>query len=247
MEPKWLYERYIAHQGYHGGAVRRNSLAAFESAITHGYNIELDVQRTRDGVPMVIHDQNLFNFTGKNANIADLTCREVQTLRHRNSDVRIPTLAEALAVCEGKTGLLIEIKKSDREDDDHAVERAVLPLLKAYRGDCCIISFNPYTVDFFRPHGITRGLLSIAQKMEDYSEVSRPLVKELLGDTEKKVDFIDMAWICLDDPFYQSIAPSIPTVVWTIASEEQYNQIKNKTKNITFERFVPSCQADNNP
>lgn len=61
------FERqYIAHRGFHDnrGECPENSLPAFERAIQMGYGIELDVQLTKDGVPVVFHDWDLKRAAG---------------------------------------------------------------------------------------------------------------------------------------------------------------------------------------
>ena len=61
------FERqYIAHRGFHDNRSEcpENSLPAFERAIQMGYGIELDVQLTKDGVPVVFHDWDLKRAAG---------------------------------------------------------------------------------------------------------------------------------------------------------------------------------------
>ena len=53
MFEKWLNEKFIAHRGYHTDTISENTLNAFQNAIDHGFNIELDVQPTSDNVGVV--------------------------------------------------------------------------------------------------------------------------------------------------------------------------------------------------
>ena len=52
---------YYAHRGLHSRETQapENSLAAFRRAVHAGYGIELDVQLTKDDVPVVFHDFTL--------------------------------------------------------------------------------------------------------------------------------------------------------------------------------------------
>ena len=52
---------YYAHRGLHSMEAQapENSLAAFRRAVHAGYGIELDVQLTKDDVPVVFHDFTL--------------------------------------------------------------------------------------------------------------------------------------------------------------------------------------------
>ena len=59
----------IAHRGYHDRSAgrRENSLSAFRAAIAAGYGIELDVQPSSDGVPMVRSNSWLITAPGDGA------------------------------------------------------------------------------------------------------------------------------------------------------------------------------------
>ena len=82
------FERqYIAHRGFHDNRSEcpENSLPAFERAIQMGYGIELDVQLTKDGVPVVFHDWDLKRAAGVDRKIRDCTlksCKAIVCLVH---------------------------------------------------------------------------------------------------------------------------------------------------------------------
>ena len=47
----------LAHRGLHENpSLPENSLGAFKAAVDAGFGIELDVQLSKDGVPVVFHD-----------------------------------------------------------------------------------------------------------------------------------------------------------------------------------------------
>lgn len=106
----------VAHRGASAYAPE-NTLAAFNLALDMGADgIELDVKLTRDGVPIVLHDETVDRTTGAHGPIAGMTLAEVKRLdagswfdpRFRGE--RIPTLAEALRTV-GKRGIVnIELK-----------------------------------------------------------------------------------------------------------------------------------------
>lgn len=52
---------YFAHRGLHdnAGDAPENSMAAFKKAVEAGLGMELDVQVTKDGVPVIFHDFKL--------------------------------------------------------------------------------------------------------------------------------------------------------------------------------------------
>jgi glycerophosphoryl diester phosphodiesterase len=81
-----------------------NTLAAFNLAFELGADgIELDVTLTKDGVPVVIHDDTVDRTTDGRGKVSGMTVREIQRLdagkwfdsKYRGE--KIPTLEEALA------------------------------------------------------------------------------------------------------------------------------------------------------
>src|SRR4051794_20004948 len=91
----------IAHRGA-SGSFPENTLGSFRAAIVAGADMcELDVQRTRDGKVVVIHDDTVERTTEGQGAVAMLTLDELQRLdagarfhdgAHRGE--RIPTLEE---------------------------------------------------------------------------------------------------------------------------------------------------------
>jgi len=67
----------IAHRGARTEAPE-NTYAAFDKALTYNLDgIELDVQLTRDGVPVLYHDRTLYKISGLRKYISDLTYDEL--------------------------------------------------------------------------------------------------------------------------------------------------------------------------
>ena len=124
----------IAHRGA-SGTFPENTVSAFRAAIDAGADMcELDVQLTRDGAVVVIHDDTVDRTTDGKGEVAALTLEELKRLdagakfKARNlapnlfprgkgdrSSERIPTLDEVFAVTSGKCGLNIEIKAGGLE------------------------------------------------------------------------------------------------------------------------------------
>src|SRR5687767_13229007 len=111
----------IAHRGFSSQAPE-NTLAAFDLALRNGFaNIELDVQLTRDKVPVVLHDakvERTTNGTGEvsNFNLADLRRLDAGSwFSPKYKGERIPTLEEVLKRYAGKIHLHLELKSDDSE------------------------------------------------------------------------------------------------------------------------------------
>ncbi|PYT36972.1 MAG: glycerophosphoryl diester phosphodiesterase [Acidobacteria bacterium] len=107
----------VAHRGASARAPE-NTLAAFREAIRLGADaIELDVQLSADGVPMVIHDDTVDRTTNGHGKVSAIASRDLRRLdagawfSSRFRGERIPTLEEALEGARGRSGLNIEIKE----------------------------------------------------------------------------------------------------------------------------------------
>lgn len=107
----------IAHRG---GAAEapENTLAAFRHALSLGIRrFELDVQMSRDGALVVIHDQTVDRTTNGTGEVGSLLLEELLRLDAGSwfgseyQGERIPTLREVLEYCATHdAGLLIELK-----------------------------------------------------------------------------------------------------------------------------------------
>lgn len=105
----------IAHRG-ESQTVPENTLRAIGLAFDWGADmVEVDVHVSRDGVPVIIHDDTLEATTNGHGRVADQTLAELRTLdagSWKGTDhagERIPTLKEALDLARGRS-LLIDPK-----------------------------------------------------------------------------------------------------------------------------------------
>jgi glycerophosphoryl diester phosphodiesterase len=121
----------IAHRGS-SGTHPENTISAFLAAAEEGADMcELDVQSTRDGAVVVIHDESVDRTTDGVGAITDLTLEEIQRLDAGGKfnpsfrGQRIPTLDQVMKAVRGKLGLNIEIKEG-------AIEWQVCKLMRSY-------------------------------------------------------------------------------------------------------------------
>ena len=99
----------IAHRGA-SGSFPENTLAAFRAAIDSGAVMcELDVQLTRDGAVVVIHDETVDRTTNGRGAVAEMRLEDIKRLDAGGGD-RVPTLDEVFAETTGKCALNIELK-----------------------------------------------------------------------------------------------------------------------------------------
>ena len=100
------------HRGA-SGLAPENTMPAFELAARLGaHGVELDVQRSRDGVLVVCHDETVDRTSDGTGRIVDLAWTQLRQLdlgRHDGTTARIPTLAEVLDLA-ADTGLRVNIE-----------------------------------------------------------------------------------------------------------------------------------------
>ena len=87
----------VAHRG-DPYRVRENTIDSLRSALDRGADaVEVDVRLTRDGVPVLLHDDTLKRLWEHDRPLLSLSADEVRGL----TDGRVPTLAEALEATDG--------------------------------------------------------------------------------------------------------------------------------------------------
>jgi glycerophosphoryl diester phosphodiesterase len=146
-----------AHRGARGHAPE-NTLLAFELAFDLGAQaIECDVQRSRDGELVIIHDGTVNRTTDGAGAVAALSFADLRALdagRVWRIPQRIPTLAETLELVQRRAGMLnLEVKGESVADSVGTAEK-VEPVLRALedplRSRVLVSSFEHPAVAFLK-------------------------------------------------------------------------------------------------
>lgn len=236
-------KKYFAHRGLHdnAGEAPENSMAAFCKAVEVGYGIELDVQLTKDGIPVIFHDATLERMCGAKAAIEDYTYEELQQFTLGISGEHIPKFEDLLAMVNGQVPLIVEIK-SEKRDVSFCV--VIDRMLRAYQGEYCIESFNPLVLLWFRLHhnGIARGQLASNFRIDGGSKnLFYFFMTHLLLNIFTAPDFIAYNHQFEEEPgrrlcrwLYRN-----PAVAWTIRSREELEKMRGKFDVFIFEGFLP--------
>ena len=155
----------IAHRGASAHAPE-NTLPAFELAVKHGADaFELDVRLTRDGAPVVMHDETLERTTSlvglvRARTLAELRAADAgwsftpdggRSLPFRDRGVRIPTLAEVLWTFPAMP-VLVEVKEPAVQE---AVRRVLVDEGASER--CVVASEDDAALESFREGPIACG------------------------------------------------------------------------------------------
>ena len=229
-----------AHRGLHNESFPENSLGAFRNAVEHRYGIELDIQLSKDKIPMVFHDATLNRVCGIDGKLAEYTCEELQKMHLLGSEYTIPTLREVLELVDGRVPLLIEFKPGSTELCDIAC-----PILDEYNGSFCIESFDPFIlrrIKTIRPRFARGQLVTNSVKSKSCHNIFLDsALTLLLFNVLSRPDFVayDNNMKYNFSVFLCKNLFRIPTFVWTIKSDETYKKcIQNKSCTI-FEGFKP--------
>ena len=162
----------VGHRGA-AGLAPENTLPSFDLAHALGVDaIELDVHLSRDGIPVVIHDETVDRTTNGHGRVADLTVAELTaldagTLSGTASTIaRIPTLAAVLAWARGRCRVVIELKGTE----DVRLARRTIDVIRKFAMDdhVLLISFDHGAIGEIHPIAglIPRGVL-YAKPMDD--------------------------------------------------------------------------------
>ncbi len=99
-----------------------NSIPALEYSVKIGVDVvEVDLQRTKDGVLILMHDATLDRTTSGKGKVAEKTIDEIKKLTLKNgcgirTPHKVPTLEETLVALKGR--VLINLDKADRYFDE---------------------------------------------------------------------------------------------------------------------------------
>ncbi|QDC11344.1 phosphodiesterase [Oceanicola sp. D3] len=246
--PDAFLTRPIAHRGYHDRAAGRveNSRAAFAAAIEAGYGIELDIQPSKDGVPMVFHDYALSRLTGETGPVAQRTAEELGQIMLTDGGEGIPTLAEVLALVDGRVPLLIEVKDQDGAYGENvgALEAATAAALEGYAGEVALMSFNPHSVAALAslapeiPRGLTTEAFTAnpSPSLPDHGFPETAFLQELarIGASFISHQFTDLAAA----PVTAAGRNGYAILCWTIRSAAEEAEARKIAANVTFEGYA---------
>lgn len=238
--------RPLAHRAFHDAAARRpeNSRAAIQAAISAGYGIEIDVQRSADDVAMVFHDYWLDRLTDDSGRVDERTAEKLSRIVLRGGDEGIPTLADVLKIVAGKVPLLIEIKDQDGAmgPDVGPLEQSIANDLKDYAGPVAVMSFNPHSVFEMarRAPEVVRGLTTCAFDNAGAhlpAEVCARL-RDIPDYDAAECSFVSHDWRDLARPRVAELkAQGAAILCWTVKSPLDEAKARKIAQNITFEQY----------
>jgi len=143
----------VAHRGYQQH-YPENTLLAIRKAIEAGArHVELDVQLSRDQVPLVYHDDTLDRISGRAGRVSDMNAVELQALSahepgrfgQRFVAEKIATLAELAELIRQFPDVTFYVELKEEAVRDHGAEiclQQIQQALNAVLSQCVLISFD---------------------------------------------------------------------------------------------------------
>ena len=247
--PYWktLGQYRYAHRGWHcRPAIPENSMAAFRLAVENGFGAELDVHLMKDGHLAVIHDSSLRRTAGADVMVEDLTLEELRQYRLEGTDEPIPLLEDVLALFEGRTPLVVELKSYKGNHD--ALAEATMAMLDKFRVAYCVESFDPRCLMWLKKHrpDVVRGQLSqqFFRHRDNDPGVGKAvqfLLSNLFFNIVTQPDFIAYRFSdrkCAAVAICRAVY-HVQEVNWTITDRSQMEAAEKRGNLVIFERFDP--------
>ena len=219
-----------------------NSYRSFELAIGKDYGIELDVQVTKDNIPVVFHDATLKRACLVDKRVSELTYEELRQYQLFHSNACIPKFSEVMDLIHGQVPVIVEIKMYE---DNSRVNELAMQVLDSYKGVYCVESFHPKSLRWFRKNRpmVLRGQLSanFIRGKEPGNKIRYFTWQNLLWNFLTKPDFVafnykekDMLSVKICRKLYKVIM-----FAWTIRSEEGFQEAKDSFDYFIFDSVVP--------
>lgn len=143
----------LAHRGYSSSYPENTMLAFVEAGNVGADGLELDVQMTKDGELVVIHDEKVDRTTDGKGLVKDFTAQELRKLNaaHQHKSLskkeKIPLLEEVFEWLKGNS-MICNVEFKNGLIPYKGMEEKVISLVREYQLEDKIIfsSFNHYSV-----------------------------------------------------------------------------------------------------
>ncbi|MDZ7662153.1 glycerophosphodiester phosphodiesterase family protein [Thiohalophilus sp.] len=193
----------VAHRGY-PYRYPENSLAGVQAALAVGARyVEVDVQLSRDGIPLLFHDRDLRRLCHQPGAVHDYAWRQLQKfILYGEADQPLQLARAPLAVLSDLVAVIktapaarffIELKRvAVAQFGATAVVDAVLPILQPVAGQCCVISYNLPALQQVRQ----RCELPIGVVIDEWAGRADPAIVEL----QPEFLFCNLSSLPADEP-----------------------------------------------
>lgn len=217
----------IAHRGF-SARFPENTMQAFQGAVEAGCDgIELDIQLTKDGEPVVIHDENLKRTAGRPGFVKDFTLQELRKFDAGNG-------------FEGKYGF--QPIPTLREYFEYIRDKDVFTNIELKNSVFSYDGMEEKTIDLIRQFGITDKVLFSSfnhfsmmkcKRLSPSSKCACLTSSWMIGAgayaRKAGLDFINPLYTFLtDENILELNENSIGAQAWTVDREEDMRRLADR-------------------
>ena len=236
---EWIRTGYFAHRGLHNGKdIPENTLLAFHTAIEHGYDLECDIQLTKDKKIVVFHDEYMKRLCNVDKRVQNEDYEDIKGYSILGTNETMPLLTDLLESIPKTTKLLIELKPHKNKKE---VVSAFLELMENYSNTYAIHSFDPGIVYQFKKQNPTIIRGQIAEKFKGKKGILYRLAGLMIFNPITKPDWINYGIKDLPNKHCDRLkAKGLTILSYTARNEEEFKMVKKHYHNAVFEHFLPS-------
>lgn len=218
--------RMIAHTGYSAVAPGNTLPAYIAAGKSDFWGAECDIRRTKDGVWILIHNENVDDMTDGTGKVSEMTYAEISQLTvdkgnnlEQYPGTKIATLTEYLDVCK-EYGLHPVIELKPEADIDTMEELAALLLAREERDMFYIICFS---------RDLCVRIKELMPQTPVYYLISNEGVsrEDIDFALENNLDGMDIHCYLPDEYISEVVASGLDVFVWTVddipLAERLYN------------------------
>lgn len=235
MSDKLSKIRWVAHRGDCENHTE-NTLESIQAAIDNGIkHIEIDIQLTKEGLPIVFHDNRLKRMFALDQQVANVNFDSISQLplktQRSNYNYYIPTLSQVITLIKKAPDvtLYVEVKNVNFSHFSYSfVYNCITDCLKTIISQVVIIGFSYRFLRYVK----NQSSLSIAYVLPSWAHYS----PKMLANLKPEMIFADIDIIPTDARFY---AKKEMWIVYEVSRIEQAQQLI-KQGIFGFESFTPS-------
>jgi len=214
----------MAHRGWSGKAPE-NTLAAIRLALSHPRinAIEIDVQLTKDGIPVLFHDFHLDRTTNGTGKVVEQDYEQLLRLDTGSwfhpsfAGEKIPTLESVFQLVGDQRMINVELKKGSAGSP--GLEKRVVELISQYR-----LESSVFVTSFHHP--LVKNVRSLSDDIRTglIVEGLPLLIREQLKDAGASI--LSMSYAYLTKDFVSEMIDSgVSMIAWTVDRPSEIERV----------------------
>ena len=231
----WLRTMPIAQRGLHDNiSVAENSKTAISKAIDANYALELDVNFTKDNVPIIFHDNLLSRMTNLDGYVNLTDFESIKNGKLLKQEDSVLSLNEALTLVSSRVPILFNIAGTL----PISVCKNFYDAVKDYPGEIAVESTNPYTLEWFKLNAprIKRGQRAGAYRHEKPTFANRHKLRKLKLNHISEPNFVVYRVEDAKKRYFRKLYKNeTPLIVWTVRSKKDNRKADSLKANKIFQ------------